>query len=59
MYTLPQLHKHFFKLDRNFVFAANAHVYPFGNSGVPQDEAIKGAQFVKHLLNTQEKQLLI
>ena len=31
------------------MFSANAHVCPFGNSGMPQEEATKSAQFVKHL----------
>lgn len=41
-----------------FVFTASAQVYPFENSGVPQYVTIRGAQFVKYLLNTQKKQLL-
>lgn len=43
------------------MFTVNAHVYSFENSGVSQYVTIKGAQFVKHLLNTQgkKKQLLI
>lgn len=31
------------------MFSENAHVCPFGNSGMPQEEATKSAQFVKHL----------
>ena len=30
------------------MFSADAHVRPFGNSGMPQEEATKSGQFLKH-----------
>lgn len=41
------------------MFTKSTHVYPFENSGVPQYVTIRDGQFVKYLLNTQKKQLLI
>lgn len=36
------------KEDKDFVFSADAHVRPFGNSGMPQEEATESGQFLKH-----------